>query len=200
MTGNRISSPFFLNDHFVASMSPSLKLSLLEDRIYVSASSPPPTSVSLAEETDSTVEPVIWADSMRLTRWWLGKCFIPEPDRADKARKHHIIHECEDQNSGVLQCDVGQPMPCLCRPDFLFVLRFLYTHTSSWLIRGQPNGGSAHRPNWTGLAWLMDIVVCDLNWENKGRQTALLVFPPHLWHPMFLSNIKQKLEQDVTRS
>lgn len=32
MTGNRIGSPFFLNDHFVASMSPSLKLSLLEDR------------------------------------------------------------------------------------------------------------------------------------------------------------------------
>lgn len=32
MTGNRNSSPFFLNDHFVSSMSPSLKLSLLEDR------------------------------------------------------------------------------------------------------------------------------------------------------------------------
>lgn len=63
MTGNRISSPFCLNDHFVASMSPSLKLSLLEHRHGWQPRCQRSPNVILA------IEPVIWADRMRRTRW-----------------------------------------------------------------------------------------------------------------------------------
>ncbi|KAK9531176.1 hypothetical protein VZT92_010618 [Zoarces viviparus] len=57
--GTESAPTFFLNDRFVASRSPPLKLSLLVDR-HGRASVPAiPPDVSLAEETDGTAKPVV---------------------------------------------------------------------------------------------------------------------------------------------
>lgn len=122
LTANRISSPFFLNDHFVASMSPSLKLSLSEDRHGCTSLPAIPwrlpgredrrhSRASHLSRQDEADQMVTW--KVLYTRLLFSR----------QSNNTSIFIQYKHQNSGFLHCDAGQPTLMCSLLILMFVLR-----------------------------------------------------------------------------
>ncbi len=106
-------------------------------------------SVSLAEKTDGTVEPVIWADRMKLTRWWLGRYFMPDFYLADKATIHQSLYNTNTKIQ-VFCIVMLVSLHWLCSLLFLmFVPRIPICRPFWWQFT--PDGGVTLKQIWSRL-------------------------------------------------
>lgn len=160
MTGNRISSLFSLNDHFVASMSLSLKLGLLEESAVILHASYPQTSSWPRRQTaqqNQSSEQTGWG-------WPDGDLEGASCQTFVKQTKQGYInlYKYEQGNWGWLQCDVGQPTRWLCRPVFLpFVLVKIPVCLPSWWERSADGAADS-----TDLDWVVDELKA--RWTTRG--------------------------------
>lgn len=152
MTGNRISSPICFNDHFVASMSQSFKLSLLEEQawMYLVASNPRRLS-GRGDRRHSRASHLSRQDEADQMVTWM--VLYARPSLSRQSKNTSILINANTKNQGWLQRDVGQPTPWLYRPAFrTFVPVKIHLCLPGWWQRSA-NGGSTR---WTRLGMTQD--------------------------------------------